>query len=327
MQSRTISPWLLWRISQGAVLLSLVPVSEVWAEEPPKLIQEMITKALALDDPKTVKSIVLIAKKTVPDSAAEIDAMVADYNTKVEAKEAEKKRKELRRVADSGMFENWTGSVELGGAKMTGNTRQTAIYGAVALERNGINWTHTIKARTDFQRTYGTTSAERFTASYQPHYKFDERLYLYGLALYERDMFLGYRTRITGGSGIGYKVFDQPNLSLAVEGGPAYRHTIFIDSSRPNGRRIRDTAAMRGSFTTKWVVSPLLTVSEDSSIFFESKDITASSTTSLETKLIGNLSTKLSFSVYYEKDVSASKNPVDTTSRITFAYALGKKKK
>ncbi|WP_260432208.1 hypothetical protein [Zymomonas mobilis] len=63
MQSRTISPWLLWRISQGAVLLSLVPVSEVWAEEPPKLIQEMITKALALDDPKTVKSIVLIAKK------------------------------------------------------------------------------------------------------------------------------------------------------------------------------------------------------------------------------------------------------------------------
>ncbi|MFT9121932.1 MAG: DUF481 domain-containing protein [Zymomonas mobilis subsp. pomaceae] len=326
MHSRLTSPWLLFGISPGIFILSSAITTEALAEEPPKLIQQMISRALDLDDPKTVKAIVLIAKKTVPDSAGEIDAMVADYKTKVAARDAEKKRQQLRQVADSNMFQYWKGSVELGGAKMTGNTRQSAIYGAISLDRNGINWSHSIKTRADFQSTYGVTSTERFTASYQPHYKFDERLYVYGLALFERDMFLGYRTRITGGSGVGYKVFDQPNLALAVEGGPAFRHTVFIDDNEASGHRIKDTAAMRGSFTTKWKLSPLVTLSEDSSIFFESSDITASSTTALETKLIGNLSTKISFSVYYEKDVSSGTKPMDTTSRITFAYSLGKKK-
>ena len=92
-------------------------------------------------------------------------------------------------------------------------------------------------------------SRERYAVGYEPNYKFDDRLYAYGAALYESDRFLGYFDRYSASAGIGYGVVRERDMSLDITIGPAFRRTNYTDEVLEN------SVGARGSVDFDWNIA------------------------------------------------------------------------
>lgn len=282
----------------------------------PEPIRAMIENALATKDPPTVAAVVSVARRTAPDSGADIDAMVADHNRMVEARAAEMAQAERERLANAGIFSLWKGQLELGGSWSTGNTRSLGLYGAAKATREGLDWRHDFSARIDYQETDKTPTTERAVAAYQPRYKFNRTYYIYGLEQYEHDRFLGYRNRLTSGVGLGVVAASRPEFRLEFDLGPAFRYTEYY--VEPNEERI----AGRGSLSLKWIPWPSVTIAQDAAVYVEKGNTTATSTTSVDTRLFGPVKGRLSYNVQYERDAPVGQKTTDTVSRASLVYSF-----
>jgi putative salt-induced outer membrane protein len=214
------------------------------------------------------------------------------------------------------MLDNWKGEVELGGSRSTGNSKILSLYGAVSLDREGLRWQHSVKLRADFQRSNGVTTADRYRFGWQPNYKINDGMFIYGLSQYERDRFLGYSSRFTASSGVGFTLISQPDVKLTVQGGPAIRYTDAIGESNET------SAAGRASMSLRWKITPTLNLSQDAAVYLERGDTNAQSTTSLDTRLIGQLKARFSYDVQYEDRDIRGREPLDTISRATLVYSF-----
>ncbi|WP_106639881.1 DUF481 domain-containing protein [Allosphingosinicella vermicomposti] len=279
-------------------------------------VRAMIDAALDSGDAKAVETVLALARKANPDAIAEIDVIENAWRSDmtVRAAEAERVRTEELRAAD--MLDNWKGQVELGASRSTGNSDSLGLYGATNLEREGIQWRHKLSARADIQETNGQATTERVLAAWQPNFKFDDRLYIFGLGQYEHDRFLGYINRYTLGAGAGYGVLKGGPVTLDVEGGPALRHTDFYDDGRET------KVAGRASMALAWKITPTFHFAQTGSLYLEKGDSSASASTTFDTKLIGALKARFSYNIQYERDAPAGRDPVDTLSRATLVYSF-----
>lgn len=296
------------------LLLLLALPARALAEPPPAPIRAMVETAIATNDPAVVASVVSVAKRTVPQSAAEIDGLAADYYAQLSARKAAEAQEARDRIAAAGPLSLWKGSIELGGSRSTGNSRVLDVYGGVDLSRVGIRWTHKLSGRVEYQETTGTPSAQRAVFAYQPQMRLDSVFYAYGLGQYEHDRFLGYRNRYTAGAGVGVSAVERPKLKIDFDAGPAVRVTEFYE------RETESRLAGRGSFHLKWLASPSLTFSQEAAIYLQRGDTTAKSSTSLETRLFGPLKARLSFDAQYESNAPEGQDNLDTTSRASLVY-------
>lgn len=282
----------------------------------PDAIRAMIETALAGKDPATIAAVVSVARHTAPDSNAEIDAMIADHSRLMTARAAEQAQAERERLANAGVFSLWKGQLELGGSWSTGNTRALGLYGAARATREGLNWRHDFTARADYQETDKTPTTERAVAAYQPRYKFNPSFNVYGLEQYEHDRFLGYRNRLTSGLGLGIVAASRPDLRLEFDVGPAFRYTEYYEL--PNERRV----AGRGGLSFKWLPWPTLTIAQDAAVYVQKGNTTATSTTSIDTRLFGPVKGRLSYNVQYESDAPDRQKSTDTVSRASLVYSF-----
>ncbi|UAK26210.1 DUF481 domain-containing protein [Sphingomonas nostoxanthinifaciens] len=276
----------------------------------------MIAAAYRSGDDATINAVVGVAKATFPDRAAEIDRLAAGDAAILASARKEENERQQARIASARFFEIWKGELEFGASRSTGSTQQLGIYASAKLNREGLNWIQKFSGRLDYQQTDHVTTTERVVALYQPDYKINDKLYVYGLGQYEHDRFLGYNHRFTGGTGVGYTVFNRGDLKLQVEGGPAVRQTDYTDLAN------RTTLAGRAAMSARVAITPTLVFSQDAALFFEARDTTASATTSLDTKLIGALKARLSYNVQFEQNAPQGGHELDTISRATLVYSF-----
>jgi putative salt-induced outer membrane protein len=284
--------------------------------ELPRATRDLIEAAFDAGDDTTVAALFRLARRTNPQANKQIDALEADINARRAEKLARIARERADRLAAASMLDNWKGEVELGGSRSTGNNKILSLYGAASLDREGLKWQHSIKLRADFQRSNGITTADRYRLGWQPNYKIDDGMFIYGLAQYERDRFLGYSSRLTGSSGVGFTLISKPDVKLTVQGGPAIRYTDAI--GEPN----ETSAAGRASMSLRWKITPTLNLSQDAAVYLERGDTNAQSTTSLDTRLIGQLKARFSYDVQYEDRDIRGREPLDTISRATLVYSF-----
>jgi putative salt-induced outer membrane protein len=284
--------------------------------DPADTIAAMLASAYRSGDDATIRAVVGVAKATFPDQAAEIDRLAAGNAAVLATTRREEQMREQQRIADATFFEIWKGELELGASVSNGNANVTGIYASAKLNRDGLRWRQKFAGRIDYQRTNGVTSTERVLMAYQPNYKMSDDSYAYGLVQYERDRSLGYSDRETIGGGIGLTAFKSRYGKIDIEGGPALRETAFL--GEPN----RTTIAGRASLAARYALSPTLNFSQDASVFVEAGDATASSTSAIDTRLIGRLKAKLSYNVQFEQDTLEGHKSVDRSGRATLVYAF-----
>jgi putative salt-induced outer membrane protein len=284
--------------------------------DPTDTLAAMIAAAYRTGDDATINAVVGVAKATFPGQVVLIDRLAAGDAAVLAATRRDEQERERERIQAARFFEIWKGELEAGASRSTGTTRSLGIYASAKLARDGINWRQKFSGRLDIQQTDNVTTTERLIAAYQPNYKFDERLYAYGLTQYEHDRTLGYDSRFTLGAGLGYTVISTGRAKLEVEGGPAVRHTSFTELPTST------TLAGRASITGKIALSPTLSLSQDASLFFEAKDTTITSTSAMEMTLIGALKAKLSYNIQYEQNAPEGSHALDTVTRATLVYGF-----
>lgn len=286
------------------------------AEGLPAGVRAMIDAAIASGDKKAAETMLRFARQTHKAGAAEIDGVEKAWKAKLAAAaEAEKKALHAR-IAEAGMFEQWDGQIELGASRSTGRSDRLGFYGAIGIDREGIDWRHKVTARAEIQESRGVTTTERILASWQPSYAFGRRVYGYGLGQYEYDPFQGYVGRYTAGAGLGYKLVDAGPARLEVEGGPALRHT---DRAGPEEH---SNLATRASVNFRWKLAPELEFKQTSALYYERGDSNASALTTLDARLIGPLKARFSYDVRYESGDGGGADSLDTHSRVTLVYSF-----
>jgi putative salt-induced outer membrane protein len=273
----------------------------------PDAVAAMIDAAAG--DEAQLKTITDIAKKTNPDSAAEIDAKVAA----IAAAQASAKEEKL---ASQDFFEGWSGSGEAGGFISTGNTSTRGVAVGVNVAKETRSWKHSLRGFVDYQRQDGVTTRERYFAGYEGNYNISPNLYALLTLAYERDTFSGFNRRFAESLGLGYKIVNSDTFKLAVEAGPALRQTRFTDGVTSN------TFAARGAGNLIWTISPAVEFTENATVFYDSFNTSFQSISALTAKLNGALSARASFQFNSESNPPLGLKKTDTTSRVTLVYAF-----
>lgn len=282
----------------------------------PQNVRDMISAAMASGSKEEVDTVVKFAKQSNPADAAEIDAMYDGYKKQVAAKDAEAAKKKEDDIRSAGFFENWKGEGEAGAFLTSGNTDATGVAAGLKLHREGIKWRHNIFVAADYQRTDGDTTREYIQAGYKADYKVSDRLYFYGLGQYERDPIAGYTRRLTAGTGIGYKVIAEPNMTLDLEAGPSWRQTHYVGGLKES----KIAARVAGNFG--WQIAPTLKFTESASVYLQSGSQTYNSLTGLDFKVSDKISTRLSYLLQHESDPLAGRKATDSTARFTVVYGF-----
>lgn len=279
------------------------------AEPLPPAVKTMLDAAMASGSEAEVTTVAKYAALAAPDYAEAIRLAATNWR---DARSAQ----QTRTIREAGFFELMKGRAELGGYYSTGNTDNLGLAAAVDLTREGLQWRHKLKLAADYQKSRGVTSRERFLAAYEPNYKIDDRLYVYGAAQFESDRFLGYTERYSASLGAGYGVIRGGGITLDVELGPAYRYSEFTDatSTREFGGR--------GSVDFDWRLTPKITFSQDAAAYIQNMNSTVTSKTAISARVFGPLSAQLSYAVSYESDPPAGRVNMDTTSRASLVYAF-----
>ncbi len=292
--------------------------------ELPEPVRAMIDAAIASGEEAAVRTVIDLAKQTNPDDADELDTILGGYETDLSAAKAEAAAMEEQEIRSAGLFENWTGKGELGGFRATGNSSNSGVTAGLSLTREGIDWTHKLRARADYQRNNGVTSREQYFASYEPNYNLSDRVFLYGLAQYERDRFQGFSARYAVSGGIGYQIVDEPNLQLSAKAGPAYRVTEFVDGTSESR-----VAALLG-IDFDWSITDRLKLTHDTNavaetggsatVIVDSNNTSLNLVTGLNAKISDKVSARVSYAIEYDSNPPVGAVQTDTLSRVTLIY-------
>ena len=283
---------------------------------PPDPIGEILAAAMASGRDADVEAVGQLAKNTRPADADEIEARLAAYRAERQRLKDEAAAAARAKLAAARFWQNWKGEGQIGASQSSGNTKSAGLSAGVALARQGIDWTHKLRAQADYQRTNGRTSVERYVAELEPQYRINERTFAYGLARWEHDRILGYDTRWNLSGGFGYKLLDNKKTTLSLKGGPAFRQTDFV-----RGGEDTELTALAG-LDFGWQISPTLRLTQVASTIIGEANMSTSSLTALNAKLTGALSARVAYSAQIDTSPPPGIERVDTQTRFTLVYGF-----
>jgi len=139
-------------------------------------------------------------------------------------------------------------------------------------------------------------------------------LFAFGLVQAEGDEQQGFDARYSLSGGLGYRVFDDETLKVALEAGPAVRHTESFDST------VENHLSALSSLDMEWKLADSVKIAQDASAYIEAENSTFTSVTALEAGMGAGLIARISYSVEHDTDPPAGAENTDTLSRFSVVY-------
>lgn len=263
----------------------------------------------AAETPGALATVAEVARRTHPESLAEIDAQVAALTSRAE-------EERIARITSLRFRDGWKGEGQAGGFVSTGNSDDVGASAGLTFAKETLRWRHEVKLAGDYQRSGGSVSKERYFAGYAGQWKLNGQAFVASSLTAERDRFAGYSARFAESLGVGYRLIDHPGLKLNVQAGPALRQISYY------GRG--DEIAFAGRFGSDlaWTIRPDLVFTQNASLFLDTVSSTLTSTTALTTKLRGDLSARAAFDLRVETEPPAGREHTDTTTRASLVYSF-----
>ena len=305
----------------GACLIATPAAAQI-----PPDVQAMIDAAMATGDAKKIETVIELAKQTQPDSADEIEAIAGAWREERAEAQRLAEAKKQEEIREAGLFDMWSGEGQVGAFLSTGNSDDMGLSLAVNLKREGIRWSHALRATADFQRSSGVTSREQFLAAYEPRFQMGDNIFAYGLTQYERDRFQGFYNRYAVSGGVGYKLLDSDSATLSVKAGPAFRVT-----ERTNGERISRLAGLFGA-DFDWRLADRGTFTQDANavaetgtealLVVDSANTTLNLTSGIDFKVSDRLRSRLTYNIEYDSNPGPGAETTDTLTRFSLVYGF-----
>lgn len=146
------------------------------------------------------------------------------------AKDFTMHRDDLNGITPGGQRElnYWSGFLNTAVSLQSGNTKQTTITTSAELARR----TPGTQLLLDYLGNYSEVNSDQSANNQRVNLNYDIRLnrdwFVRAVQLeYYRDPLANISSRLTGGSGAGYYIFDRDNLEWNVAAGPSYQYTKF----------------------------------------------------------------------------------------------------
>lgn len=263
----------------------------------------------AAETPGALATVAEVARRTHPQSLAEIDAQVSALTSRAE-------EERIARITSLRFRDGWKGEGQAGGFISTGNSDDVGVSVGLKFAKETLRWRHEVRMAGDYQRSDGQVSKERYFASYAGQWKLNGRAFVAPSLSAERDRFAGYRSRFSESVGVGYRLIDRPGLRFDVQAGPALRQISYYD----RGDEIAFAGRLGGDLA--WTVRPDLVFTQNTTVFLDTMSSTLTSTTALTTKLRGDLSARASFDIRVETEPPSDREHTDTTTRASLVYSF-----
>ena len=279
----------------------------------------MLDAAIAGGNRAEIDTLAKYARKANPDDVAEIDRLVALPSPLVAAQvkpAAQTGAAPEWKAEKDGLFEGWSGTGQLGGFISSGKVETSGLSAGLNLTREGEHWRHHLRLLADYQRSGGVTSREQFLAALEPNYKFNDRLFAFGLAQFERDRQAGFDERYTLSGGLGVRLVNNDKLKLDVKASPALRWSDPV-----TGGSEAMVSGLAG-LNYRWTLSPTLTSTQDASLYIDAQNAVFTSLTALNVKLGGKLSGQMALQTRRESDPAPGAPKSDTLTRMSLVYGF-----
>ena len=200
----------------------------------------------------------------------------------------------------------WSGEVEFGWIRTTGNSSSNSANGKAKVQYEHARWKHSAALAVLNSTSNGVTTARSYTFNGKSKFSLHEREYMFANLLYQNDHLSGYRSQVSETVGYGRRVIDQPRLFLDLEAGLGARQ------SRPiTGPSVNETIA-RGFGNLEWKIGENSVFSQNLTMESGRDNTQTESVTALKAKVEGNLAMKLSYTVKHNTTVPTGNVKTET---------------
>lgn len=298
-------------------LLGAIFCAPAYAELP-DAAKQMITNAAREGNADELATITKFARRSYPDDSIEIDNLLLTLENSrtpvVEVKTTPPVVAPAPQPVTPKPIIKWSGRGDVGGFHNSGNTDSFGVTVGANLTRKGLQVSHQLRLRGDYQESNGKKSREYLNAAYQGDWAIGDDHYALGIIEYERDVLAGFDHRTTSSLGLGWRVIRDEAVSLSLEAGPAYRHEWYRSGNE------KSNLAARGALTSSWQMNDKVRLSQNMELVSEDENNTLRTITGLQAKLTNRISSQISYDLRYQDKPLFGKEDTDTITRIGLTY-------
>lgn len=211
----------------------------------------------------------------------------------------------------------WKGEGELGFTQTSGNTDSESLNAKLGIAKTHNKWTHKARLEVFKTSTSGIKSANRAVFTARTEYKFAKKTYAFGALRYEDDKFSGYDYQSSLSFGLGAQFIKNESHELDASAGLGYRQLKETATTI-----VSDEAIATGNLTYKYKISKSSSFKEKVIIESGKTNTYTESETSLNTKINGNLASKISYTVKNNSTVPVGAVKKDTVTTIALVYSF-----
>ena len=293
------------------VASSLLLAANVSAEE---------TKVLSEEETKHVETLTTEIQKLTE----QLNKLTSDTDATESKKDAEAITEIAKDIVETAeeieeATKIWTGEVEFGYVDVSGNTEESSTKSRASINREKDAWRYTIFFESLHSETDGDRSAEKYFFANRLAYQYTETNYVFGYASYDDDDFSGYDYQATVSAGYGRRLLNDETMQWDLEVGPGYRESKVDDETTGEDS---EEVILRVFSKYSWDFSDNANFSQTLSTEAGDDNTVSRSITALSTKIIGDLSMRLSYTIKYNEEVPSDTKHADTETAVSVVYSF-----
>ena len=211
----------------------------------------------------------------------------------------------------------WSGDIELGGSRATGNTETEQVNAAVKVKYKSAPWETTFKLTYDFASDSGGINTQRLKANADTEYSFTERFFTFGLIEFIDDRFSGFDYELTQAVGIGYRLIKTKDVEFKISAGPGLRISEREDTGVTEFEPVE-----RSNANFAWKISESAKFTNDTTATWGTKRTITENTAAITVKIIEKLSGLLSYYLRNNSKPPPGNKKTDTLTKASLVYTF-----
>ncbi|MCW8855233.1 MAG: DUF481 domain-containing protein [Gammaproteobacteria bacterium] len=216
------------------------------------------------------------------------------------------------------LFANeWKGEGELGYTSTSGNSDSESLNTKLSVSKEKDKWRHKAAIEALKTSTDNVTSSDRFVFTEKTEYKFGKKTYSFMSLRYEDDEFTDFVYQSSISFGIGSRFIESDVHVFDASAGLGYRRT-----KDDLTMLIHEDGILKLEANYKYTISENAVFSEDILVESGDENTHSESVTALKTKINGNLSSKISYTVKRNSDVAVGTEKTDTVTTVSLIYGF-----
>ena len=210
-----------------------------------------------------------------------------------------------------------TRELQLGALLTSGNTEEQSLNFAAAMTINPENpWLYSFSLDGLYNSSENEVKGQRFYGVASANYQFSDDSYFQTRASHEDDRFSGFdsQTDLTFSYGRGF-LRNRSDMGLNVDAG------IGVRWSRLDGSD-SDEPILRLAGDYSWTISESAEFAQELSTEYGTDSNIYRSVSSIETRILDNLSLRFSLRIKHQTDVPVGRERTDTETAVTFVMSF-----